>query len=136
MTYLTRVLFPLADHRRTPWTLLKWWERRRLTYNIFVGSAGLIALALIRLITWLPPHTPFPGGWIGGVLGFAVMANACYSFGWATETFMRLLWGEEAPRVGPALFRQGVAFSIGLPFLGVFIFGMNWVMKALGHLFF
>lgn len=55
MAALTRILFPLPDYRRTPTSLLAWWESRRLTYNLFVGGAGVVTLAVMALFSHLPP---------------------------------------------------------------------------------
>ncbi len=54
MTELTEFLFP-APARRTVGGIVRWWESRRLAYNLFVGGAGLLSLGAINLITLIPP---------------------------------------------------------------------------------
>ena len=56
MTTLTRLLFPFPATRRSPATLFAWWESRRPIYNAVVGSAGVITLAAVLVLDWLPPH--------------------------------------------------------------------------------
>jgi len=133
---LTRILFPLPDYRRTPWTLLRWWESRRLTYNLFVGGAGLVTLAVIGLISWLPPHQPGFGFVWRGVLAYGVLANICYSFGWLAEVAMRALCRDEAPDAGPALFRQGLSFAVGLTLLPIPLLVLAWVARLVGRILF
>ncbi len=135
MTALTRILFPLPDHRRTPASLLAWWESRRLTYNLFVGGAGLVTLAAVGLFEFLPPARHGMGRFWIGVLVYGALANVGYSLGWLAEMAMRAVWGDEAPYAGPALWRQGLAFSIGLTLLPIPLSIISWVVRLVGHFF-
>ena len=51
---LTDFLFP-APAPRTTWGIVKWWERRRLHYNLIVGGTGLLSMGLFKLIAAIPP---------------------------------------------------------------------------------
>ncbi len=135
MTALTRILFPLPDSRRTPGSLLGWWEARRLTYNLFVGGTGLLTLAAVLLFDLLPPRGPTVGPLWRGVLVYGVLANVGYSLGWLAEMAMRALWGEAAPEAGPALFRQGLSFSIGLTLLPIPLALIGWAVRLVQHFF-
>jgi hypothetical protein len=48
---------------------------------------------------------------------------------------MRVLWGEEAPLAGPALFRQGLSFAVGLTLLPIPLACLSWVARLLAHVF-
>jgi hypothetical protein len=136
VTALTKILFPLPDYRRTPLTLLRWWESRRLTYNLFVGGAGVVSLTVMVLVSSLPPRAPGLGfAWWGGVLVYGVAANVGYTMGWLAEVGMRVLWGEEAPLAGPAMFRQGLSFAVGLTLLPVPVALFSWVVRLVAHFF-
>ena len=135
MTALTRILFPLPDYRRTPWTLLRWWESRRLTYNVAVGGAGLVTLGFVALFGVLPPGLPAPVFVLRGIVVYAVLANLGYCLGWLAELAMRSLWREEAPDAGPALFRQGLSFAVGLTLLPIPVMGLSWFARVLSRLF-
>src|SRR6185436_8779878 len=102
MTALTRLLFPVPAVRRSPEMLFAWWESRRPTYNLIVGSAGLITLGTVQLITMLPPHPRLAVPWQLVVL-YGLCANACYSFGFMFEALLERLWGDEVAPVGPTL---------------------------------
>ena len=52
------------------------------------------------------------------------------SFGWAIEAGAQLLWREKTPRLGPPLFRQGLAFSVGLTLLPIAIASAGWVAQV------
>ena len=128
MPLIGNVLFPPADYRRTTVSLLTWWESRRATYNVIVGAAGLVTLAAVRVITWVPPGVPFWFDW-RPIVAYAALANLCYTFGWAIEAAAQRVWGDRCPAFGPALFRQGVAFSVGLTLLPIVIVSIGWVAR-------
>lgn len=129
MALIGEVLFPLADSRRTTMSLITWWESRRLTYNAVVGGAGLVTLLFTRLISWLPPGVPMAFDW-RPVVAYGVLANVCFSFGWGLEVVAQRVWKEKCPPFGPALFRQGLAFSVGLTLLPIVLVSVAWVVRA------
>jgi hypothetical protein len=135
MSALTRILFPLPDYRRTPWTLLRWWEARRLTYNLAVGGAGLLTLGCLALVSALPPRLPGPVFEWRGVVVYGLLANLGYSLGWVSEVAMRALWKDRAPDAGPALFRQGLSFAVGLTLLPIPLVGLSWLARLVSKLF-
>jgi hypothetical protein len=110
---LAEILYPLPDARRTPLTLLRWWESRRLFYNKVVGATGLFTLVGVFLLVPGRGELMAPQAALM-VLAYGVMANACYSLGWMVEMVARWVWGREAPAMGPLLYRQGLIFSVGL----------------------
>ena len=121
MSALVKVLYPSPELRRTPLRLLLWWESRRLTYNRVVGSAGLFTVGALYLLhpdraDFFAPELVF------AVLAYALLANVCYTFGSMLELAAWALWREQAPRMGPILFREGLVFSVGLTLLPVLVF--------------
>ena len=125
------VLFPPADYRRTTTSLLTWWESRRLTYNVAVGTAGVFTLVVVRAISWLPPGVPLLFDW-RPVVAYGVLANVCYTLGWAVEATAQRMWGDRCPMFGPALFRQGLAFSAGLTLLPIVVVSIGWLARVAG----
>ncbi|HET8650488.1 MAG TPA: hypothetical protein VFL95_10630 [Gemmatimonadales bacterium] len=129
MATLDRVLYPLPDFQRTPLSLVLWWERRRMSYNLIVGGAGLLSLTICQFFAALPPgpYHPLP---LLLVPVYALLANLCYSAGWLAELGMRALWKDNAPRAGPFLWRQGVIFSVGLTLLPTVLMMCAWVVRV------
>jgi hypothetical protein len=113
MSRLVDTLYPAPDIRRTPLSLLAWWESRRLAYNKAVGSAGLVTLAGFLVLVPRPARMPSVD-LLAMVVIYGVLANICYSAGWLVELLARRVWGREAPYLGPWLFREGLIFSVGL----------------------
>ncbi len=130
MALLGDVLFPAADYRRTTASLLLWWEARRLTFNLAVGTTGIFTLLAIKLIAWTPPGLPLPVIDWRPVVAYGILANICYTFGWALEAAAQRVWGRKCPAFGPALFRQGLSFSVGLSLLPILVVSLGWVVRV------
>jgi hypothetical protein len=126
---LTEFLFP-APAPRTPLAILRWWERRRLPYNIAVGAAGLFSLTVVGIVQTLPPFSSPVGIPVAGVLVFAVLANVCYCLGPAVELALGAIWGRTVLPTGPALYRMGLTFSVGLALLPTLMVLILWVAAS------
>jgi hypothetical protein len=138
MTDITEFLFP-APAPRTVGGIVRWWESRRLKYNLIVGAAGLTSTAVVAILTFLPPDAHGIQGPIGEFLPIAVVfgvaANVCYTLGPMVELMLEKLWGRRALPTGPTLFRMGLTFSVGLALLPTLIAGADWVFRILHSLF-
>jgi hypothetical protein len=130
-SFVSEVLFPLPALRRTPMGILTWWESRRLMYNVIVGASGIVTLAVIGAISLIPPGLGLRGLLppIPGILVYGVLANVCYTFGPFVEIGLQRLWKDRVLPVGPALFRQGLSFSVGLTLLPTIIASGVWVAR-------
>jgi hypothetical protein len=129
MMMLGDILFPSAAYRRSTLSILSWWESRRGLFNLIVGGTGLCTLLVVRLVSLIPPGVPFMFDW-RVILAYGLLPNVCYTFGWAAETAAQRLWGDRVSPIGPALFRQGLAFSIGLTLLPTLLVSLTWVVRA------
>ena len=115
MHSLTEFLFPEPAPRTVP-GIIKWWEKRRLFYNAAVGSAGLVTMITATTIVSFLEGRLILDPWIGAVI-FGVMANVCYCLGPTVEILITKIWGRSVLPTGPALYRMGLTFSVGLAFL-------------------
>jgi hypothetical protein len=138
MSRLVRVLFPEPTFHRTPFALVRWWESRRMTFNVVVGATGLVTMSVLAIGVFLPMGIPFTELPWGAVIAYGVAANVCYSFGWIVESALERWLGRETYGAGPALFRHGLVFSVGLTLFPVVMAGLFWldrVVRWVGHLF-
>jgi hypothetical protein len=130
MTTLTEFCLDAVYFPRSPWTVVRWWEQRRLAFNAAVGAAGIVTLGVCALLIGLPPLqiiVPF-------VLGYALVANLCYSVGALADLAARRIGGLEYAVVGPTLFRYGFVFSVGLTLLPIPVMVIGWTLRMLfGH---
>lgn len=132
MTALTEFLYPAPAERRAT-KIIAWWERRRLAYNLAVGAAGALSLAVVSVVGSLvsgaltaPPWQP--------IVAFGVLANVCYLLGPFVEIVAMKLWGRALLPVGPGLYRIGLTFSVGLalfPTLLSLLVLVAWVVVSL-----
>ncbi len=135
MNALVDLLFP-APAARSVSSIVGWWERRRPGYNLAVGAAGTFSLAALNVITRIPPH-PFEmhvGVPWQAVLAFGVMANVCYLLGPAAEIAIHKLWGRSVLPTGPALYRMGLTFSVGLALLPTLLAVIQFVVRIVAWL--
>ncbi len=131
---LTDFLYP-SPAPRNPWGILKWWESRRLKYNLFVGASGFASLGIFSVLMSLPP-SPHNQVWSWApIIAFGALANICYFLGPLAETAIEKLSRGKILPTGPALFRMGLTFSVGLTLLPTLLAGMDWALRIL-RLFF
>ena len=89
---------------------MKWWEARRLRFNLWVGSVGVITWLLVLVVGSLAvkPGADFEEPimmFIGPVI-YGVLANACFSLGWIVDAAVY----RGRPRA--ALYKAGLIFSV------------------------
>ncbi len=126
---LVRLLYPAPAERRTG-AIIKWWEKRRLPYNLIVGASGVATLGAHWLVHGLVP------GIFGDVVAIGLFANVAYTVGSVVEVTANKIWDKKMLPVGPMLFRQGVLFSVGIAFvLPMIIITIGAIAKTLGWIF-
>lgn len=130
MSALTEFLFP-APARRSAGGILKWWEKRRLPYNLIVGAAGVVTVGFTSIVAALPPFgSAFFPPWQAVVM-FGFLANVCYTLGPALEIVIERVWGRKLLPIGPGLYRMGLTFSVGLALLPSLIVGFLWIIRMI-----
>lgn len=74
--------------------LIRWWESKRLRYNIYLLIAGAIGLLLGGGLLILFRYQL--EGLILGILFYALLVNVCYTAGWVFELFLKA-WNISIP---------------------------------------
>ncbi|HUK47319.1 MAG TPA: hypothetical protein VLW06_06995 [Terriglobales bacterium] len=92
--------------------IIRWWEGKRLRFNILVGLVGIATWFLVWIAgsAAVQPGVDFeePIAMIIGPAFYCIAANLCYTLGWIVDvTAYRGI-----PRKG--LFKAGLIFSIVL----------------------
>jgi hypothetical protein len=131
MAALNSVLFPEPTLRRSAGAVIGWWERRRPLYNAVVGATGVVTITVLSVALG-PVMLVQPGTWIG-VTAYAIAANLCYSLGAPSELLLERWLGRETYGVGPALFRYGLIYSIGLTLFPLALGTFAVLAKLLFH---
>ena len=131
---LTDFLYPAPAPRNT-WGIIKWWEARRLKYNLILGGSGVVSLGVIRVLSSLPPDSlNIPYLWQPIVM-FGLLANACYLLGPAAEIAVEKMSRGKILPTGPGFFRMGLTFSVGLALFPTLLFAVDWGIRLLRWLF-
>jgi hypothetical protein len=106
---------------RSPLRVVQWWESRRLSYNVIVGITGLGTLVYVNGLELLLGNgmlipRPGPDGpqQVMAIVAYGVLANLCYTGGWILENVAQRWLKRPVYGLGPALFRHGLVFSMGL----------------------
>ncbi len=129
MTQLAEFLFPVPARRSVP-GILAWWERRRLAYNVFVGTSGLVTLAVVTTLQALPPFSsPIVPPWQPIVL-YGIGANVLYTLGPIIEIAAEKLWRGDLMPIGPALYRMGLTFAVGLTLFPALLISIVWMIAT------
>src|SRR5688572_15945880 len=117
---LQRLLFE-PTILRSPLSIVQWCESRRLSFNMIVGATGLATLGYVNGLELLLGHgmlipRPGPDGpqQVWAIVAYGVLANLCYTGGWMIENLAERGLKRPVYGRGPALFRHGLVFSIGL----------------------
>jgi hypothetical protein len=130
MSAVTRFFFRSPATDTTSLSIVQWWESRRMAFNAAVGAAGLLTLATFTLVSALPPmNADIVVPWEPVAL-YAVAANVCYTLGPVLDLIVCRRWGSAYAAVGPALFRYGFAFSIGLTLLPIPLLVGVWCVSV------
>ena len=119
-----RDLFAKPDSQRTAGGIIRWWEARRLHYNVIVFGWALL-LALIA---------SFWRGWHHEIWGFDSLAlyllffqfpaNVWYTGGLIVDLILKKALRLPSQGFGPGALRFGIAFSL-LFYCAIFVFLMN-----------
>ena len=126
-------LFAPPPEPRSAWSVILWWEVRRVPYNLIVGGVGLLSLAaFLALIGHCGDVKPGEDAFEPILLFLtAIAANVCYTAGWVTE--ISLLRGHPSePSIAPRLLRWGLAFSLFVVVLPAVVWAITCVARAFG----
>ena len=129
MSALTRFFFRPPYQAPSTGAVIRWWEARRPTYNLAVGAAGTLTLATVAVTEALlpgPSHAFVP--WVA-ILAYGVVANLFYCLGPVVDAIVCRRWGAQFGAVGPALFRYGFVFAVGLTLLPIPFVLLSWVIR-------
>ena len=129
VTAIEKYFFTPLYYPRSWLSVLRWWEERRLVFNLWVGGAGLVTLGLVNVLFRMPPNPnptliPWPA-----IIVYGVLANVCYTLGPIADVMLRRFLGNRAHAVGPVLFRYGFVFSVGLTLLPIAVAGLGWLAR-------
>jgi ABC-type branched-subunit amino acid transport system permease subunit len=128
---------------RSAWDAIGWWESRRVSFNLIVGSAGILSCIVVGVVGLgasilfdsdfgLPDPPAFA---LVVILIYGIMANICFTGGWLAELVVRRLWPREADRFATVSFSLGLVFSVLLTLTPAIVIGAGGIFGLFTHLF-
>lgn len=112
-------LFARSAESTSALNVVRWWELRRIPFNLLVGAVGVLT---VGLLSWariqsqvdgtnvlLLPEPPFL---IAAILAYGVMANLCYTVGWLAEMALSRLTRSSTAEFASITCAFGFGFSI------------------------
>ena len=121
-------LFSSSSRKENSWEIIKWWETRRIPYNVIVGFFGLLSLCFflwiasktLNLKTEQESFEPF------ALILAILLANFFYTGGWVVELILRFIGTSNSERFGVNAFGVGLLFSILCTMLPTIILLFKW----------
>jgi len=122
------------DFRATPFEIIKWWEIRRIPYNIIVGVVGIVSLVIFFVSYCASSYAETAAPGEDAVEPLALLAapfiiNFFYTAGWAVENIFRAVRVRN-PKIGPNLWVIGTVFSILVVSLPGADWGLTWLWEG------
>lgn len=111
--------------------LIRWWEKRRLKYNLIVGGAGIFVFLLISAIysSFIPDHTTLLEIFAYVALVSCVAYNILYTGGWICDLLVFAIAKKTfEEKVKTIFFWLGVVLST-LPFVALLLIVMEISQK-------
>lgn len=122
--------------------VIGWWESRRISFNLIVGTAGLLTCIVVGVVgvgssilfgsDFGVPDPPLFA--VFGIVIYGIMANICYTGGSIAELAVRRIWPHEADRFATSSFSAGLAFSILLTLAPGIVIGAGGIFGLLVYL--
>ena len=113
--------------------IIRWWELRRILYNLLLSMIGIAALwSMERFLNPALPVSDHAAQKLGLVLlsaGYVLGANLFYTLGWMTELEDRRSVPELARKRAVSNFWKGLLFSCGLTTLPFWFGYVYWLVR-------
>jgi len=131
-----RWFFAIPPDGQSPWQVVVWWEKRRIPFNIVIGSYAVVCLAgfLWAIIT---SGTLKPGEDAIEPLALLVAPlgiNILYTLGWLVELPSRRFLSHLTPQFGPILLAAGTGLGLFLITIPAVLWVGYRVLQLLGTL--
>jgi len=120
-TFYERPEFSRADPAFGAGNVIRWWESRRMFFNLTVGITGLVTCLLLAVCAFTADSlVGEPIGMTDGpllgifmIVPYALLANICYTAGRISELSIKTTrTADNAAAFAVRAFRVGITFSI------------------------
>ena len=103
-------------------SVVKWWEKKRLLFNLLVGLSGIIGMIIFHDLFYLI-FLAIPIFW------YVIIVNICYSFGWGVYVLKRHYYKDTKSNISDRqkLFYGGLVLSIYITIYGTYLLNTSLI---------
>lgn len=118
----------------SPWSVVVWWEVRRLSFNLIVGAYGVFCFVVFIYAITSSGHLQAREDAVEPIalLAAPLGVNALYTLGLLAEVSTRLLVPALSPGFGPLLLKLGLGMGILLTILPAGFWGGYRLLQLAG----
>ena len=122
--------FDVPPEPRSAWSIIGWWELRRVFCNVALGLVGGVSFVLFLVFSSLSGQLDPPENDVDFLVipVVVVLANVACTGGWGVELFARLIWRDKYPHLGPMLLKLGLVFTLVVVLLPPVAAGVAWLV--------
>lgn len=113
-------LLAVDQEDRNAIQIIRWWEIRRILYNLIVFICGLVSMSIMSSLINLEPGEDLLENI--AIVGFSILCNLAYSLGWLTEILKK-----KTKTYGPKMFKIGLYFTLFWVFLPAALHIIFWI---------
>lgn len=123
------------------WSVVWWWEARRIVFNLVVGITGVVTCGLMLCAALVAeaclgkalgvPDPPIVA--VFAVISYGVAANLAYTGGWVTELVVRHVWGDPGRDFSRVALTLGLIFSTVLTLAPAGLVGFALIVEVAAH---
>ena len=134
MRKITSWLFRAHVNHPTAWRIIRWWEIRRIPFNLIVGTAGLLSAYIYFGVTDNMGFQTWGAQALDLGIFFAapLLANAVYTLGWMIEIAARALLKNLSLNFAPICLKIGLVVSLAAVSLPAALRIGQSVLRVLG----
>ncbi|MDD2890693.1 MAG: hypothetical protein PHE49_08660 [bacterium] len=93
--------------------IIRWWEAKRLYYNLIMTVTGLLCVIIVLLVTGADLNRKEALSAMFFIIFYGISANVLYSSGWVIEILVRKnLKDTGIKKIGPLFFITGTTISV------------------------
>jgi hypothetical protein len=114
--------------------IIKWWEKRRLYYNLILFAAAFVSFIAFAIIDLLPPQRHADAVFAFAAIALVILSNLFYASGWMVELLARVILRRGLRRLGPVTFGAGLALSVIVVWIPTVINLYDWLYRLISLL--
>ncbi len=126
-------LFEAPSEPRSAWSVVLWWEVRRIPYNLIVGVIAAASFGVFTVSISSSGHLQ-PGEDAVeplALIAAPLLANVLFTGGWVLELIARVLAPRRSETFGLQLFMLGLGASVAVVVLPGLFWGTYRILQLL-----